>query len=187
MRNSALCAARPRLLRTPQLGGGGRAHVPLSSSRLSRQHAEGSALGSPRTGKWTSNLRASGSGGWRGEPAREIKGQNGENLCTMRKRKLKSWSSVPPERAGPRSGETGGSCWSWEGPKAEAFGETSMALSTTTTSSPKAEKQSSVPPSIRAAECGTSRQGRRRARPPGSLPYWATAAASESAGLPLVP
>lgn len=75
--------------------------------------------------RWTSDLRSSGSGGWRVQCTRDIKGQKVENLCSKRKRKLKLWSSVAHKRAGQPAGsllgETGGSSWSWEGPEAETL------------------------------------------------------------------
>lgn len=63
--------------------------------------------GEPEDPQVAERSARAGSGGWRGEPTREIKGQNGGNLCTMRSEKLKSWSSVSPREGGAAVGGDG--------------------------------------------------------------------------------
>lgn len=79
-----------------------------------------------------------------------------------------------------QSGQASGSGQSCEGSKAKAFGENSLALSATSTSPPKAEKPSAVPPSSQGCRGGGSGQrsgtGAVTRLPPGR---WASAAGRE--------
>ncbi|XP_036709362.1 uncharacterized protein LOC118895910 [Balaenoptera musculus] len=109
VQNSALCAAGPRFLRTPQLGWAGQARVP----RPPPAGAESVGSGGRRragTRQRTSNLCSAASGGWRGEPATAIKGQKGKYLRAERHRKPKSRSRGRGGPAGSPSRGGGDGC-----------------------------------------------------------------------------
>ena len=137
-------------------------------------------------GRWTSDLRSSGSGGWREERTRDTKGQKVENLCTKRKRKLKLRSSVAHKRAGQPAGsllgETGGSNWSWEGPEAETLLAKFYRPLNQHPSSQSGETElgTSIESRLQGRGLRAAQPG---ARPPGSLLYWATTG-SEAPGIP---
>lgn len=150
VQNSALCAAGPRFLRTPQLGWAGQARVPRpppAGAESLEPTAEPS--GDPLVDE-QSVL------GWKRRMARRArdgnKGSEGEipprgappNTEVAVKRSPEEGGAARPVAL---CGETRASGQSWEESEAKAFGESSLALSATSTSPPKAEKPSSVPPS----------------------------------------